>query len=219
MKIATEISMTSSNTRQTAHPWGRSVRLKQYQRCVRNGLTLVELLAATVLSALLMAAVLGLLTSVTKAQTVVLREHGIPAPWQQRLEEMLRWDLENSRSIRTTETGFELSGFAGRNLSTRIAIHCPCIVEYEVIAAGDRTHLIRRESHIESLNIDNSNSDLVCLDVSKITIGPTLDRTQASATDQASPAIPNGPLPGQVNVSLTLSGSSFSLFSKTFLLR
>ncbi|WP_010583130.1 hypothetical protein [Schlesneria paludicola] len=188
-------------------------------RCHRLGLTLVELLAATVLSTLLMAAVLGLLTSVSKAQSVALRAHGIPDPWQQRLDEVLRWDLQNSRSIRTTEAGIELAGFAGRDLSTRMPIHCPCLVEYFIVATGDRTHLFRRESHVESLNIDNSYSDLVCLDVSKITIGPASDRTNASVRDQALPALPNGPLPSEVNVSLTSTGAAFSSFSKTFSLR
>ncbi|HXY33204.1 MAG TPA: hypothetical protein VEI07_03190, partial [Planctomycetaceae bacterium] len=82
------------------------------KRATPEGLTLVELLAALVLSTLLMGAVLGVLRSLTRNQKAALL-NSPTEEWQSRLTGQLEWDLVNSRSIAVTAAGFELRGFAG----------------------------------------------------------------------------------------------------------
>ena len=192
-----------------------------YQRRGRNrvGITLVELLATIVLSTLLMASVLGVLASVTKGQRVVLANHGIPDSWQTRLSEILAWDLENSRTIQNTESGVRFEGFAGRDLSNRTPIHCPCVIDYQVTQIGKWKCLIRTESHTDLLDTDNQCTDLVCLGVEKLIIGPPVDAASVSANPDSVELLPDGPLPNRVCVTLFSTSQSNPLFSQTFTLR
>lgn len=181
-------------------------------------MTLVELLAATCLSTLLMGGVLGVLTSLSRSQEAVLENHGFPPAWHQRLEEILAWDLENSRSIQGGGTQVTLIGFAGHDFSTGIPIHSPTIVRYEVIEVEDRRHLVRREIHPDSRSLENSISELICLDVAGIEISSSSAAPHATKAE-AKTSFPEGPIPSLLQVSLLSSKSSNPLFSKTFSLR
>ena len=64
-------------------------------RTYRGGLTAIELLAATSLATLMMAALLGVLGGITKHQKEIRQAHPTEA-WQLALEEQIRWDLANS---------------------------------------------------------------------------------------------------------------------------
>lgn len=182
----------------------------------RGGFTLTELLAALTLTVLLMGSVLGMLTVVHRAQREVLEQHGIPAPWEVQLEEILAWDLENSRSIVVTESGVRLDGFAGRDLSTRAPLHCPARVEYEIVSVKDRRHLIRRETHVELLHLDNSLTELVCADVTQIRMGAPRAPGRALAQAEATKTLPNGPLPERLSVTLVGGTPPTVLFTRNF---
>lgn len=183
------------------------------------GLTLVELLAATVLSTLLMGAVLGLLTSLTRSQKGILANHEIPAPWQTRLQGILEWDLQNSRSLISTPRGFQLEGFAGRDFSSGTPLHSPCRITYEIVEAADRRHLVRRETHTESLNLDNSTTALICLDVEKVVCGVPLAGAATAPGSDAPQGLPDGYLPDRVSVTLISSLDERILFSRTLATR
>lgn len=170
-----------------------------------SGMTLVELLAATVLSTLLMGAVLGLLASITRSQRTILKDHGVQDLWQTRLQELLEWDLQNSRSLSPLPNGVQLDGFAGRDFSTGSPLHCPCRITYEIIEDGDRRHLIRRESHTDSLSLDNATSSLVCLDIGQIVMGTSPPRSDSTNSSNASKGRSDGGIPEQVSVSLLSS--------------
>ena len=170
-----------------------------------SGMTLVELLAATVLSTLLMGAVLGLLASITRSQRTILKDHGVQDLWQTRLQELLEWDLQNSRSLSSLPNGVQLEGFAGRDFSTGSPLHCPCRIAYEIVEDGDRKHLIRRESHTDSLILDDSTSSLVCLDIGQIVMGTSPPRSDSTDSSNAPKGRSDGGIPEQVSVTLVSS--------------
>lgn len=187
----------------------------------RRGLTAVELLAATLLASMLMVAVMGVLKSVTQAQKALLRNGPAPA-WQNRLVEQLQWDLANSQSIRTTIDGIELEGFAGRDFVTRAAVHNRAMIGYSVVQAGERSVLLRRETHLDSLNLDNTLAEIVCLGIEKLTVMP---RAAETATAESNPAggpqqtVRDGPIPDQLIVTLYDSNDSPPVFSHAFVVR
>ena len=183
----------------------------------RRGLTLVELLAALVLSGLMVGSVLGVLSSLTRGQRVVLAGHGVPETWQVQLDGMLQWDLENSRSIRLTETGFLLEGYAGRDLSTRLPIHCPSVISYEVVASEKRKHLIRREIHPELLNLENSITEFICFDVDDIIVVPP--SVVFGSSVESKDRLGDGPLPNRMSVRLLATGDAKVIYARTFNLR
>lgn len=185
----------------------------------RFGLTLVELMAATLLAALLMGAVLGLVTSITRQQRTILAGHGIPEGWQVRLQEVLEWDLQNSRSLKSVPRGFLLEGFASRDFVTGEPIHAPSRILYEIQEVEDRRHLVRREIHTESLNLENSSSAVVGLDVGEILCAAPQTSSVSGAEPVVSQALPDGMLPASVSVTLISSRTEQVLFSQTIQIR
>jgi len=146
------------------------------KRATPEGLTLVELLAALVLSTLLMGAVLGVLRSLTRNQKAALL-NSPTEEWQSRLTGQLEWDLVNSRSIAVTAAGFELRGFAGCDLKSGLLLHCPTLVQYGVATAGAANCLVRREIHVEATDLDEQSSELVSIQIEHIVFGVEDEKT------------------------------------------
>jgi type II secretory pathway component PulJ len=183
-------------------------------------MTLVELLAATILAALLMAAVLGVLKSVTRAQKVLAR-NGPTEGWQARLVNQLEWDLANSRTVVTTAEGFELGGFAGRDFASGAALHCPTSIQYAVRNLGGRSCLVRGEAHLDSLNLDNQSLELVCNQVERIVLGSADGAAPqlSSATKPQKNADDDASIPDQPVVALYGVGQEKPVFEHAFILR
>lgn len=199
----------------------KSGRLRSWQKQQRQpGMTLVELLAATLLAALLMAAVLGVLKSVTRSQKALLR--GGPAEaWQARLIAQLEWDLANSRTAVTTADGFELGGFAGRDFASGAILHCPTAIQYVVRNLGGQSCLVRSEAHLDSLNLDNQSLELVSNRIERIVMGSAegaASKTSDAATARAKSA-EDASIPDQPVVVLYGVGQENPVFEHAFILR
>lgn len=186
----------------------------------QRGMTLVELLAATILAALLMAAVLGVLKSVTHSQKD-LRRGGPVEAWQACLVRQLQWDLANSRTVTTTADGFELGGFAGRDFASGATLHSPSSVQYAVRNLGGNACLVRSEAHLDSLELDNQSLELVCNRIERIVLSsvggaaPKVSGTtkaQTKGTDDTS-------IPDQAVVTLYGVGQEKPVFEHAFILR
>jgi prepilin-type N-terminal cleavage/methylation domain-containing protein len=185
-----------------------------------RGFTLVELLAATVLAALLMAALLGVLKAVTRSEKSVLQP-ALPEAWQSRLAGQLQWDLTNSRTFVTTPNGFELRGFAGRDFESGAALHCPSSIQYVVRTIGSKPSLVRLEAHLDSQSLDNQSMNLVCNRIERITLG-ALDgtATPSNPSGAAAPEAGDGsPIPDRLLVCLYGVGQEAPVFQHAFNLR
>ncbi len=192
-------------------------------RTSRRGLTIVELLAATVLAVLLVTAVLSVLKTVTKQATAYNRQP-VALAWHARLKQHLTWDLTNSRSIRPIDDGFELSGFAGRDVVSKNAVHCRSIIQYSVSRAGDQHCLMRSEVHPDALSLEHASKELVCLNVGGITIGAANEPSSsvsATKNGDGSPVIdvPEGAIAQQLRITLHEPNGLQVVFAHDFNLR
>jgi hypothetical protein len=181
-------------------------------------MTIIELLAATVLAVSLMGAVLGILKSVTRAQKVVL-DRAPSEDWQCRIVEQLEWDLTNSRSVVTTAAGFELYGFAGRDFISGIPLHGPTVIAYENADRGTSHGLLRTETHLDSTELHNQKTELVCQTINRIAMAsPEADGPGAG--DQGLPkSLADGPIPNRLAVCLYRAGESQPALQHAFTLR
>lgn len=184
----------------------------------RGGFTIAELLAASVLAVLLVTAVLSVLQTVTGRAAVYARESNHEF-WHVRLQQQLAWDLTNSRSIRPVESGFELSGFAGRNFVSKTPMHCRSIVRYSVVEAAKQLCLMRSEIHPDALNLENQIQELVCLNISGVVIGAEGEQPAASEDNNIRIQVSEGDLPDQLHLELYSPSNSEPVFAHDFTLR
>jgi hypothetical protein len=202
--------MPRTFTRSTSAPSNNPIAIP-----VRRGLTMVEVLAATLLAALLMSAVLGVLKAVTGHQKAFTR--GLQESWQSQLCALLEWDLSNSKTVLLTADGFELRGFAGRDLLSGMPLHCRTSIQYTVKKVRDESCLVRTETHLDAPNLDSARCELVLSRVEQIMLGdsgsPTLKATKAADPAEGTP------LPEQAMVVLIGSDSHAEVFRHAFPLR
>lgn len=109
----------------------------------RAGMTAIEVLASTILAALLMTALLGVLRGL-KAQARLLESRAPEPEWRQALDAILSADLANARTYQATPTSITLSGFGGRT-PDGAATWLPATVVYAIAGDDRQTWLIRRE--------------------------------------------------------------------------
>ncbi len=176
---------------------------------------MVEVLAATLLAALLLSAVLGVLKAVTSHQKEFTR--GLPEVWRSPFCELLEWDLQNSKTVLLNADGFELRGFAGRDLVNGEPSHCRTSIQYAIKKARHESCLIRTETHLDAPNLDSTRCELVLSQVERIDLGvnPATKPKSNSGTD------PNegDPLPDQVAVALYAADSHAEVFRHVFAVR
>jgi hypothetical protein len=198
----------------------RSLRCFAQRSCQRSALTLVELLAATILAALLMAAVLGVLKAVTREQRA-LKIHPSAEAWQAQFIRQLEWDLANSRTVTTTTTGFQLVGFAGRDFVSGAGLHCRTSIEYAVQNVRGRPFLVRIEARVDTPNLDNQCLDLVCYPIERIVLSSNGESAANPASGKkATPQTPEeSPIPDQPLVTLYAVGQEKPVLEHVFVLR
>jgi hypothetical protein len=176
---------------------------------------MVEVLAATLLAGLLMSAVLGVLKAVTAHQKEFTR--GLPDPRRSRLCSLLEWDLQNSKTVLLNPDGFELRGFAGRDLVSGTPLHCRTSIEYAVKKVRDESCLIRTEIHLDTPNLDSGRRELVLSQIERIDVG--VNPSPAGKTIPGRDPAEGDPLPDQVSVALTASDSHAEVFRHVFSIR
>ncbi len=135
----------------------------------RTGMTLVELVLATVLAAMLMATVLGVLNSLTRQRDLLIGRRP-PRAWQSALADQLTRDMWNSRRIAVGPQTLRLAGYAGRDFDSGQATHRPTEITYYVVNDGTQTWLLRREVHLDELSNDNWQTELVCQGVARLEV-------------------------------------------------
>ena len=187
----------------------------RHARRSRRGLTMVEVLAATLLAALLMSAVLGVLKAVTSHQKEFTR--GLPDSWRSRFCSLLEWDLQNSKTVLLNPDGFELRGLAGRDLASGIPLHCRTSIEYAVKKVRDESCLIRTEIHLEAPNLDSVRRELVLSQIERIDLG--INPSSAGKAIPGKDSAEGDPLPDQATVCLIGSDSHAEVFRHVFPIR
>lgn len=186
----------------------------------RHGLTLVELLAATILASMLMVAVLGVLQSLTRQQKMLL-DLNQTEPWQARFWEQLEWDLTNSRTVQVTPEKIVLEGYAGRDAGTQTLTHRPTRIEYSVLQTEATSLLSRYEVETGSRSLQEGVSEVLGVGIKQILLSASEPSLPAEGSEQEISVSPlqEGPIPDQVYVTLVPTDDSFSVLTHAFLLR
>ena len=135
----------------------------------RSAFTLIEMLVATVLAAILMMAVLTMLAGVSRDRKML---HGLrQSQSNSGLEDLLRWDLTNSRSIATTtdDQSVVLTGIGGIDNASRVPNGRLVQVRYEIKSKN----LWRTQEYLDTPSRNGNWRELVAANVSSITVEPS----------------------------------------------
>lgn len=144
----------------------------------RPAITLVEILAATVLSVLLMSAIVGVLQGLHRQRVATLPQETSPA-WMARLEKRLEWDFLNARQMHVRPGRLTLVGYGSRNFSSGIVVHLPCEVVYRIDHSDGQYWLIREERQFDLATNRNLRSEVLCSGIGGIYAG----RMEESSAD------------------------------------
>lgn len=107
-----------------------------------RGFTLIELIAATALGALLMILLTGVLRSIVLQQR---RAHRVAAqvPPSVILADQIRRDLQNARSVASDAQSLSLTGLLGQDPTSRLPTQRPARVIYTIQRISGTTYLVR----------------------------------------------------------------------------
>jgi hypothetical protein len=142
------------------------------QLLVSRGMTAVELLAAASLAAMLLVSVLGVLTTLSAQSRELLRKTAT-APWQQRVADQLRRDLDNARQLSSSRNRLALSGYVGGSGPLREPNLRAADVTYFVTSTSDATYLVREERARDALSNTTVSRQLVAGGIFKLQfVGP-----------------------------------------------
>lgn len=143
------------------------------ERSCPRAFTLLELLAATALAAVLMVVLLQVVASMARGKVVLERDAAADtAPWQSDLLENLRWDLTNTVEGTAEPGRLRLSGHGSLDRATLEPEHRPVNVSYAVEQRGGRSWLVRRQSPRGGLTNERGWSELVCPNVASFIVEP-----------------------------------------------
>ena len=142
-------------------------KTRRNQLLRRSGFTLLELVAATLLAAMLCVAVMGI-TANSARQSREIKNQFPARPWLAPLAEQIHWDIVQARSFRVRPDSIELHGFGGRDFTTAVAYHGPTVVTYQIVKDGDVHWLLRKEAHVDDLTSRFFRTEFVCKDVGSI---------------------------------------------------
>ena len=131
----------------------------------RRGFSLLELLAASALAAVLMVVLLQVVGSLARSRVVLEGGAAGEEPWRADLVEHLRWDLLNAAEVTAERNRVVLAGHGSLDRATLSPGHLPVTVVYALERLGGRTWLVRRQSPRGGAGREPGWSELVCPDV------------------------------------------------------
>ena len=174
--------------------------------------TIVELLIATALAAMLMAGVLRVTATIRVNPAGALDQGSRQNRWVERLVEQVAWDLANARSIEFNENEITMAGYGFRDRMNAKpdndppinTAHRPVSVRYELTGQAGQRWLLRLQTNLDELTNRNTWASLLCGGVERFELKPDvqLDPTGLMPMTQV---MPGQPLPIPDRVLLVLS--------------
>jgi len=159
----------------------------------RHAFTLVELLAATALTAILMVGVLAVVADLGVANLTSSSTAAKPSPEAGAMEalvRLLREDLVHATAVRIPRPNeVVLVGYAALDGNDRERTHRPVLVAYRLADLDGRRWLIRRQSALDVLSNQGIRYDLVCGNVTRFELVRSGGDSGADATSAPAPVL------------------------------
>ena len=135
----------------------------------RRGFTLVELLAAILLTTLLTTALMGVIRAMNQQRKLTAGEHSLEG-WKLQLRQRLLSDFSNARRMSVTDGRLTLLGYASRDAEAGVATHRPCEVVYRLESLAGRNWLVREESPLGTQTPSHANAELAAYGIARIQV-------------------------------------------------
>jgi prepilin-type N-terminal cleavage/methylation domain-containing protein len=155
---------------------------------VRRAFTLVELLAAMALSAVLMLAVFQVVGTLGRTRAVMIASAGQPL-WHDRVRELLRRDLAQSSLAKFEPSALTLIGSASIRSAMQDVTHEPVMVTYTIRSLHGRPWLVRQQAGRVVRGTEKPFVELVCPDVAEFAVASSQGVAVASPEGQAIPGV------------------------------
>lgn len=160
--------------------------------------TAVELLAATALAAVLMAAVMGVIASLGPMRQAIT-DRGERTLWKEDLIRLLRHDLAEARRITAPNGVLVVEGWRRLDPRTLSGSHLPTRVRYRLVRSEDEAGvglLVREQTDLLDLTNRPTRAMLVCVGVEdfKVELLAELEN-ESSRSDSSPPEAPPAPAP------------------------
>jgi len=143
-----------------------------------KGLTLIELLAALAIVAMLTSACLAVVCRLNAARGRLDSRQAGAGELPDRLVELLRVDIIHARQYRLVPGGFEFAGLSAIEPGSMNRRHLPAEVNYQVVTLAGDCWLVRTQKTIGR----PAWSELVCRGVGEITL---LDATEEAEQEES----------------------------------
>ncbi len=131
---------------------------------IARGFTLIEAMAATALSAIMMTALMSVTTAIVRNgpdETTTDQ----PASWRRHVIEVFRRDLAHADTVQASPSRVVLTGHVSLDRETSSPTHQPAVVTYSLKRVADRSWLLRTQVDLEDHSLHNTWVQIVCAGV------------------------------------------------------
>ena len=173
-----------------------------------RGFTMIEMLLATALCALLLIGVIQVIATLSTKVTVVRAS----TPDTDGVWQVISDDLSQARSLRSTEDRVVIHGFSPAAADQP---HRPVRVEYLIRSKRDRNWLIRRMVRLDELTNEHVETTLVAPDCKSIRILPAPPPEQGEGGSVVNEPVRSEVLPSCVVVTVERSTGTQTKFMFT----
>ena len=148
-----------------------------------RGFTIMELLIASALAAILM---IGILVATTQQARQVQRQQKRTSPTElDSLIQLLRHDLMLAQTCRIKDDLIHLQGYFKRDPKTHQQTQQPAQVIYRLVELGQDTWLIRHQRDPKNLTLEDSTANLLCKGITSMQLLAVQMPTEESATQES----------------------------------
>jgi prepilin-type N-terminal cleavage/methylation domain-containing protein len=154
----------------------------------RSAFTLIELLAASALAALLMLVLFQVIGSLGRSGAALERaaasemQSAMQTAWKSDLLDLVRWDLTNAADINLKPGLLTLTGHGALDRQSLAARQEPVTVVYAIERRGNADCLVRHQVRRDGVSGDAGWSELVCANVRRFEVSPVRSRESQSSS-------------------------------------
>ena len=157
--------------------------MSSVRRCLcgrSTGFTLIELVAATALTAVLAITAMYVIASL-RQRPQADSSLSTPSAWTEQLRDRVRWDLTQAVALRLDPAGMVMAGYGSIDAVTREPTHRPVTVSYSLKSLAGHSWLIREQTDLNILSAAGSSTEWLLVNVSRFEITPLPPRVIADA--------------------------------------